>query len=54
MPPAITGEALRTAGPLTMAPDPAVTFDQAERGAVPAPAIDDYASVALLAQRART
>ncbi len=38
---AITGEALWTVGPLTLPPDPAVTSDQAERGGVPAPAIDD-------------
>jgi predicted ATPase/DNA-binding SARP family transcriptional activator len=50
---AITGEALWTVGPLTLPPDPAVTSDQAERAGVPAPAIDDYASVRLLAQRAR-
>jgi hypothetical protein len=36
-----------------MPPDPAVTSDYNERGGVPAPAIDDYASVRLLAQRAR-
>jgi len=50
---AITGEALWTVGPLTLPPDPAVTFDHNERGGVPAPAIDDYASVRLLTQRAR-
>jgi predicted ATPase len=50
---AITGEALWTVGPLTMPPDPAVTFNYNERGGVPAPAIDDYTSVRLLAQRAR-
>jgi len=36
-----------------MPPDPAVTSHHNERGGVPAPAIDDYASVRLLAQRAR-
>jgi predicted ATPase/DNA-binding SARP family transcriptional activator len=55
---AITGEALWTVGPLTLPPDPAVPYqaDQthsAERAGVPAPAIDDYASVRLLTQRAR-
>jgi predicted ATPase len=55
---AITGEALWTVGPLTMPPDPAVLYqpDQAnynERGGVPAPAIDDNASVRLFVQRAR-
>jgi predicted ATPase/DNA-binding SARP family transcriptional activator len=50
---AITGEALWTVGPLTLPPDPAVTSDRNERGGVPAPPIDDYASVRLLAQRAR-
>jgi predicted ATPase len=55
---AITGEALWTVGPLTLPPDPAVPYqaDQthsAERAGVPAPAIDDYAAVRLLAQRAR-
>jgi len=52
---AITGEALWTVGPLALPPDPAVTYqpDQAERGVVPAPAIRDYASVALITQRAR-
>jgi predicted ATPase/DNA-binding winged helix-turn-helix (wHTH) protein len=49
---AITGEALWTVGPLTLPPDPAVTSDEAERAGVPAPAIDDYAAVQLLAQRA--
>jgi predicted ATPase/DNA-binding SARP family transcriptional activator len=49
---AITGEALWTVGPLTLPPDPAVTFHEAERVGVPAPAIDDYAAVRLLAQRA--
>jgi predicted ATPase/DNA-binding SARP family transcriptional activator len=50
---AITGEALWTVGPLTLPPDPAVTSDHPERPGVPAPPIDDYASVRLLAQRAR-
>jgi predicted ATPase/DNA-binding SARP family transcriptional activator len=49
---AITGEALWTVGPLTLPPDPAVTSDEAERAGVPAPAIDDYAAVRLLTQRA--
>jgi predicted ATPase/DNA-binding SARP family transcriptional activator len=54
---AITGEALWTVGPLTLPPDPAVLYepgqaDEAERAGVPAPAIDDYAAVRLLTQRA--
>jgi predicted ATPase/DNA-binding SARP family transcriptional activator len=54
---AITGEALWTVGPLTLPPDPAVLDEpgqahEAERAGVPAPAIDDYAAVRLLAQRA--
>ena len=49
----ITGEALWAVGPLTLPPDPAATSDQAERAGVPAPVIDDYASVRLLTQRAR-
>ena len=50
---AITGEALWTVGPLTLPPDPAVTSHQNERCSLPARTIDDYASVRLLAQRAR-
>jgi predicted ATPase/DNA-binding SARP family transcriptional activator len=56
----ITGEALWTVGPLTLPPDPAVSPDFPERAGVPAvrpadapPGVDDYASVALLTQRAR-
>jgi predicted ATPase/DNA-binding SARP family transcriptional activator len=49
----ITGEALWTVGPLTLPPDPAVTSNGTERAGSPAPAISEYASVRLLAQRAR-
>ncbi len=57
----ITGEALWTVGPLTLPPDPAVSsFDSAERAGVRACAdtdtatgLDAFASVRLLAQRAR-
>ncbi len=49
---AITGEALWTVGPLTLPPDPAVSSSiHAERAVVSQP--EDYASVRLLAQRAR-
>ena len=64
---AITGEALWTVGPLTLPPDPAVSSSiHAERAVVSPPgqaetggaltdraATEDYASVRLLAQRAR-
>jgi predicted ATPase/DNA-binding SARP family transcriptional activator len=49
----ITGEALWTVGPLTLPPDPAVTSNGTERAGSPAPVISEYASVRLLAQRAR-